>query len=108
MLCSECSDGTGSDDFMKWFKYSELNEMRAALIKDFTMLRFVALRTFSIIHKAKVILVSSLPDEIVSSVNMIPAKTVEEAYQKAKDILKDINNITIMPQGALTFPLYKK
>ena len=105
ILISACSDGTGSDEFMRWFKYPDVHTMREALHRDFTMPGFVALRTASIISQAKVILISTLPDEVVRGVNMVPAKNPEEAWSLAKQYLGEVKTITLMPHGALTFPI---
>ncbi len=107
ILCSQCSDGTGSDEFMSWFDYQRINEMKVALKSDFTMPGFVALRAADIMSRVRVILISTLPDEVVRSVNMIPADNPAEAFEKAEEILGNISNITFMPQSALTFPLLK-
>lgn len=104
ILCSECSDGTGSDEFMNWFDYGGPEEMKKELKSDFTMPGFVALRTADILSRVRVILISGLPDKVVKSVNMIPADNSEEALAKGEEILGNIENITFMPQSALTFP----
>ena len=45
ILVSECSDGPGPDSFLQWFKHKTYAEMNQALLKNFTMPGFVALRT---------------------------------------------------------------
>lgn len=107
IICSECSDGTGSDDFMRWFKYANVREMREALAKDFTMPGFVALRTASIISMASVILISSLPQEAVERVGMIPASSPEQALDLARKLAGEIRTVTLMPHGTLTYPILK-
>ncbi|MCG8525646.1 MAG: nickel-dependent lactate racemase, partial [Opitutales bacterium] len=107
ILASECSDGAGSDDFLSWFKGAGVEEMRAALNKNFTMPGFVALRVAGIMARARVILLSTLPEEVVKGVGMIPAGTPEEAWAKARHIAGEVKNITYMPHGSLTFPIIK-
>lgn len=105
ILCSECSDGPGSEKFMKWFEHNNLKEMKKELKHNFSMPGFVAVRTANILSKAKVILISSLPEEVVEKVGMIPAQSPGEAVKKAKNYLNKINSVNIMPQAAVTFPI---
>jgi nickel-dependent lactate racemase len=105
ILCSECVDGGGPDNFMKWFDYSGVDDLKDALKKDFTIAGFIALRAATIASRANVILISDLSDELIEKTGMIPAQTPEEAYQKAEEILDNVDTVTLMPQGALTFPM---
>lgn len=53
-----------------------------------------------ILKKVKVIYVSEMESEVVEKMHMIPAKTIDEAINKANDILKNKNSkITIIPDG---------
>lgn len=108
ILCSECADGGGPDNFMKWFDYSGVDNLRKALKEDFTIAGFVALRAVSIASRANVILISDLDDEVIENAGMIPAQTPKEAYQKAEEILNGVETVTLMPQGSLTFPLIEE
>lgn len=105
ILCSECSDGPGSKDFMEWLRYPSISEMRKALDANFLMPGFVALRAASIMSTSRVILISSLADDIVRGVNMIPAENPEKALKIAGGLLKDVKTIAIMPHASLTFPV---
>lgn len=107
VLCSESSQGTGSDDFMKWFKYSQYVEMKDALQKEFTMPGYVALNEAHITSSANVILISSLPDETVRKINMIPVHSPQEAWETARGILGEVNSVSMMPFASLTVPITK-
>ena len=53
-----------------------------------------------VLERAKVIYVSSLPDETVSEMNMTPAHSIEEALALAKDFLgKEDYSLTVIPDG---------
>ncbi len=109
ILISECSDGIGSEAFHKYFEHGEIEDMNAKLHADFEMPGFISLRTASICRKSPVILISSLPDEVVKSVKMIPAHTPEEALQLASQILgHEPESVYIMPHGGSTFPIVNK
>jgi len=105
ILCSECSDGAGSKDFMEWLRHQSISEMRTTLGVNFLMDGFVALRTASIMSTSRVILISSLADVIVTGVHMIPAENPEKALKIAQGFLKDIKTAAIMPHASLTFPI---
>jgi hypothetical protein len=52
------------------------------------------------LQHARVIYVSSAPDEIVREFQMIPAHSLEEALRKAEDILGDPQaTVTAIPDG---------
>lgn len=53
-----------------------------------------------ILMRASVIYISEVEDEIIEKMHMIPAHSIQEALQKAKDILrKDCVSITAIPDG---------
>lgn len=106
ILVIECSDGIGSRPFEEFFKHGEVENMNAQLHADFTMPGFVSLRTASICRKTPVILISSLPEDVVKRVKMIPAHSPEEALQLASQILgHQPDSVYIMPHGGNTFPI---
>ncbi|MCO5384790.1 nickel-dependent lactate racemase [Desulfosporosinus sp.] len=106
ILVSECSDGIGSQPFQDYFKYGEVEDMSARLHADFTMPGFVSLRTASICRKTPVILISSLPEDVVKLVKMVPAHSPAEALQLATQMLgHQPKSIYVMPHGGNTFPI---
>jgi len=106
ILVSECSDGIGSQPFQDYFKYGEVEDMSARLHADFTMPGFVSLRTGSICRKTPVILISSLPEDVVKLVKMVPAHSPAEAWQLATQMLgQQPKSIYVMPHGGNTFPI---
>ncbi|EGW39475.1 nickel-dependent lactate racemase [Desulfosporosinus sp. OT] len=106
ILVSECSDGIGSRPFEEFFKHGEVENMNAQLHADFTMPGFVSLRTASICRKTPVILISSLPEDVVKRVKMIPAHSADEALQLASQILgHQPDSVYLMPHGGNTFPI---
>lgn len=106
VLLSECSDGVGSDDFISWFQYPNIPSMREALGNSFSMPGFIALRTANIIDRSPVILISSLPEDLIRKVGMHPAVSMEKALLLAKQLAGHPATIALMPQGAITYPVY--
>ena len=80
--------------------------MNAKLHADFIMPGFISLRTASICRRSPVILISSLADEVVKSVKMIPAHSPAEALLLASQIMgHQPESVYIMPHGGSTFPI---
>lgn len=108
ILVSECSEGIGSQPFQEFFNYGEVEDMNSRLHADFTMPGFISLRTASICQKTSVILISSLPEDVVKQVKMIPAHNPAEALQLASQILgRQPDSVYIMPHGGSTFPIVR-
>ncbi|KUO70487.1 MAG: hypothetical protein APF81_23450 [Desulfosporosinus sp. BRH_c37] len=106
ILISECSEGIGSQPFLEFFNHGEVEEMNAGLHADFTMPGFISLKTASICQKTPVILISSLSEELVKRVKMIPTHCPAEALQFATQILgRQPESVYIMPHGGNTFPI---
>lgn len=108
ILVSECSEGMGSLPFQEFFNHGEVEDMNAKLHANFTMPGFISLRTASICRKTPVILISSLPEDLVKQVKMIPAHNPVEALQLASQILgRQPDSVYIMPHGGSTFPIVR-
>ena len=105
IMLARSNDGIGGDHF-----YRQLNEiddintgMKNILSKgrletepDQWMVQIL----LRILMRAKVVYVSEMPDETVKDMNMIPAHSIDEAMEIARNILdkKDVT-ITAIPEG---------
>ncbi|HBW37813.1 nickel-dependent lactate racemase [Desulfosporosinus sp. BICA1-9] len=106
ILVSECSEGVGSQPFQEFFKDDEVEGMNARLHADFTMPGYISLKTASICQKSPVILISSLSEDLVKGVKMIPSNSPAGALQLASQILgHQPESVYIMPHGGSTFPI---
>lgn len=106
ILVSECSEGVGSQPFQEFFQDDDVEGMNSRLHADFTMPGYISLKTASICQKSPVILISSLPDELVKQVKMMPAHSPSEALLLASQILgRQPESVYIMPHGGNTFPI---
>lgn len=105
IMLARSNDGIGGDHF-----YRQLNEiddinqgMKNILSKgrhetepDQWMVQIL----LRILMRAKVIYVSQMPDKTVKDMNMIPAHSIDEAMDMAREILnKDNITITAIPEG---------
>ena len=107
VLMSECRDGLGAAEFMDWFQYKTLEDMEMALKRNFTVPGYAAYKTaYSGVYR-KVVLVSTLPEELVKELGFIPAKSLDEAMEQAYQLSPLNPKITLMPYGGNTLPIGK-
>ena len=104
-MLAECGDGIGGEHFYNQLASEPdinktmnvfLSRKRTETVPDQWQTQ-VFLR---VLMHAQVIFVSSMPNEAVEKMHMIPAKSLDEALKKAKQILNK-ENITInaIPDG---------
>ncbi|MBO5213126.1 MAG: nickel-dependent lactate racemase [Clostridia bacterium] len=105
IMVSKSSDGHGGKNFYNTFKNCEsveklmeqfLNTPPYETLVDQWQSQILA----RVMLKAKIIFVSSCDDNVIEEMHMIPAKTVEQAIEKAKKIInKNDAKITVIPDG---------
>lgn len=105
IMLARADDGIGGDHFYK--QMSE--EASLEKIMEKLMLRdrqetlpdqWMTQILTRILMKAKMIFVSEMPDEIVSKMHMIPARNIDKALTKAKELLGRENiTVTAIPDG---------
>lgn len=107
ILTTECSEGLGAEEFLNWFEYKTLEEMEKALKRNFTVPGYAAYKTAYAGICRKLILISSLPNEVVKQLGFIPAKSLEEALDLAYSLAPSEPIIRLMPFGGNTLPIYE-
>ncbi|SHJ98184.1 Nickel-dependent lactate racemase [Geosporobacter subterraneus DSM 17957] len=105
LLLAECRDGLGADEFLEWFQYDTLEKMEAALKRNFTVPGYAAYKAAYVAKYRKLVLLSSLEDEVVGRLGFIPARSMEEAISLAYSLAGEQPKITLMPYGANTLPI---
>lgn len=109
ILLMELEDIGEPAEFIDWFKYSDLKEREQVLRKGFTIPGYISLRLSEDTFKYHNIVVTKPENkEIIERTGMTAAETLEEALQKAEELLgtKDFT-VTVMPQAANTLPVLK-
>lgn len=105
IMLSKCNDGHGGEHFYKTFEEEKnLEKMMQTFIStppDETVIDQWQSQIFArVLMKARVIFVADVDETMIENFQMIPAKNVEEALAKAKEILKtEKPKITIIPDG---------
>jgi nickel-dependent lactate racemase len=105
IILSNSNDGHGGESFYNIFKTEkDLARMTQSFLntpKDKTLADQWESQILSrVLQHAKVIYVSSLPDEMIKDFQMIPAHSIDEAMKKAEELLHNPNaTITAIPDG---------
>lgn len=101
IFLAECADGYGRPDFLKWFDEENSKALVNRLRDGYEVNGQTAWSLMLKAERFKVHLVSSLEDEAVKKMRMIPSKNLEEALSKV-----DTNSTGyIMPRGAKVLPV---
>ena len=104
IMLAASGDGTGGDSFYHMIADDDIhNTMKKILSRgrlETIPDQWEAQILIRILMKATVIYVSDMPDDVVESMHMIPAHTLDDALETAKAILnKDEISITAIPDG---------
>ncbi|HYQ60262.1 MAG TPA: nickel-dependent lactate racemase [Desulfatiglandales bacterium] len=107
---AECTDITEPKEFFDWFNYPTFPEMEKAVRENFLISGWVAVRQIEYGRKGTMILLTRQENrELAKRAGVLPVSTMEEALRLAYEKCGTKNpKITIMPQGANTFPMLVK
>ena len=104
-MLSKATDGHGGKYFHETFRdEKDLNRMMKTFLDrkpEETIIDQWQSQIFArVMLKATVIFISSCDDRLIEDLHMIPAHSVEEALEKAKEIVnKEDYKITVIPDG---------
>ncbi len=101
---AECREGIGSDTFLGWFDYRDEGQFLENLKREYKVNGTTALALKMKTRSVTIILVSSLPEELVIKLGMIPAATADDAWRVAQARLPQHFKSYIIPNGSLTLP----
>ncbi len=101
ILLAECAEGLGRADFLKWFDAVDAREMAETLRENYEVNGQTAWALLTKTERFPVILVSSLPDDEVRRMQMIPADNLEEALAQTGPSAKGY----VLPRGAAILPV---
>jgi len=107
VLVASCSEGSGSagyEEFMQGIQKTE-DIFTKFSAQGFQIGPHKALLFGKVLKRAKVILVSQIPDELVSKFLLIPARNPQDAFNMALRILQKLYpRVAIMPYATVTVP----
>jgi nickel-dependent lactate racemase len=105
VMLAKAEDGHGGKSFHETFRDErDLNRMMKSFLDrtpEQTIVDQWQSQIFArVLLKAKVIFVSSCDDQLVEDLHMIPAHSMEEALEKAKELVgKEDYKVTVIPDG---------
>ena len=105
ILLAECRDGYGNATFFNWFGYESCGELESALRKRYEINGQTAWSVKEKAERFRIVLVSQLPPEEVETMGMLPAQTLEQAYQLASHMLPDDFRAYLIPEGGIVLPV---
>lgn len=110
IICvAECPGGHGNEVFYDWMKrYGDLREVEKAIKRRFKPGGEAAYFLLKALQKAKIILVSSMPDYYAVNVfKLKTARAVNDALREAFGIAGANARVWAIPHGSLTLPTLK-
>ncbi|UCG36710.1 MAG: nickel-dependent lactate racemase [Candidatus Bathyarchaeota archaeon] len=107
VLAAECPEGYGNEVFFEWMRESkDLKTIQKELRKHFDLGGYKAYRLLTALQKAKIILVSTMPDYYAVNVfGLRTARAVNDALKEAFEITGKNAKIWAMPHGHVTLPM---
>jgi lactate racemase len=106
IVLTESREGIGSELFQKICSGFSCNEDREAdLRSNFDIAGFMGYTQLRWAQEHRLLAVTDLPGDQILELNMIPAKTLEEALHMAQAWLPKDFRAYIMPEGSTTFPM---
>jgi lactate racemase len=105
ILLAECRDGYGNATFFNWFGYESCAELESALRKRYEINGQTAWSVKEKAERFRIVLVSQLPPEEVETMGMLPAQTLEQAYELASYMLPDDFRAYLIPEGGIVLPV---
>lgn len=109
ILTLDCPDIKEPAIFTDWFFRSDMEAFERDLRADFSIPAFVAFKSHCIFRSMKAVYVVTRPEnfDIIRHSGLIPAATLEEAWEKAQADLPEDYKVTIMGHASATFPVRK-
>jgi nickel-dependent lactate racemase len=104
ILVAACTEGLGHPDFARWLGFQDPLEMEAELRKHFQINGQTAYATLLKARKARILLLSELPDATVHALSMTPVRSIEEALSEACRLMGENPSLYVIPHGSLVLP----
>lgn len=108
ILLSRCENGIGHEGWLEWFDLEDRQSIARRLAETFSFPGFVAFKTVTLTSKYRVVLVSSLPAEIVRKLRMEPASSLEEALALVERDVLSAHEVLLMPVAGATMPVVRE
>ncbi|MFO7712947.1 nickel-dependent lactate racemase [Desulfosarcina sp.] len=110
ILLAECPDIKEPSEFFDWFNHPTFLELEKAVRANFLISGWVAVRQLEYAQQGDIVMVTRKENiELARKAGVQGVATIEEALEIAyKKCGSSVPKITVMPQGANTFPILGK
>lgn len=108
IILAQCPLINDPPEFFDWFQYQDLYSLEKAARENFLISSWLAIKQLEYENKGRIILITE-PDnfDLARKAHVIPVASMEDALEEACQwIGKEEPTISIMPQGANTFPIF--
>ena len=107
ILTLDCPDIKEPTVFTDWFFRSDMTAFERDLRADFSIPAFVAFKSHCIFRSMQAVYVVTRPEnfDIIRQSGLIPAASLEAAWEKAQANLPQDYTVTVMGHAAATFPV---
>ena len=109
ILVAECPEGHGNQVFYEWMvKFKRLKDVERQIRRNFVLGGHKAYYLMKALEKARIILVSSMPDYYATNVfRLDTARAVNEAVEEAFRAVGRKAKVWALPLGNFTLPVVK-
>ena len=102
--CASAKEGFGEKTFEEWMTTKSPKQMIDEIKTNFRLGGHKAAAIAMVLMKAKVYMVSDLPNELIRQINLIPFTSLQEAVDAAIEELGDDSKVLILPSAGSTLP----
>lgn len=105
---AECSEGLGNQTFETWLRQaSSPEEILDRIQGEFVLGGHKAAAVATVLQRARIFLVSSLPVESVGKIGLVVFRDLKEALEKAFTELGEEAKVMVLPRGGSVFPMVR-
>ncbi|MBI4835602.1 MAG: nickel-dependent lactate racemase [Planctomycetes bacterium] len=99
LVLGECAQGIGSETFLPWLKYKNLDKLEKNLRRNFAINGHTALCTLIKARDFNIYMKTALNDKLVQDMEINLVKDVQETLDKILESLPPRASVVIIPQG---------
>lgn len=108
ILIGACNEGFGSKIFEEWLTEAPSSHSLVERIeKEFRLGGHKAAAIGMVLEKARIFMVSEMPEDVVEGIFMIPFTSAQEAFDTALSEYGEHASVIAMPFGGSTLPVLK-
>ncbi len=103
-MAAQCGDGLGSDRFIEWFRFGNVESMEKKLRESFHINGQTAMATAIKSGHYETVLLSDLDKDVVTRMGIRPAESVESFLREAAEAVMAAESAMVIPEGGYVLP----